>query len=219
IERVRALVASAPGPVVVRDADGTVVAASPGALESPDALTLYVDESPTAYQELRSGFTAAVSHELRTPLARLLALLESAELPGADRDGLLVDARGEVERMTTLVDEILFLSELESGREVVTLTPARAAPGLRDVADALRALLPRRPCPHLARDRARPRDREARGRIRGRTRRGPRRGRRGPRDPLQLSSLGVDLLEGRRVAGEYGLRQWGEEEWRSVLLS
>ena len=37
-----------------------------------------------AYEELRAGFTAAVSHELRTPLARLLALLESAALPGAD---------------------------------------------------------------------------------------------------------------------------------------
>ena len=36
-----------------------------------------------AYEELRAGFTAAVSHELRTPLARLLVLLETAELPGA----------------------------------------------------------------------------------------------------------------------------------------
>ena len=35
-----------------------------------------------AYEELRSGFTAAVSHELRTPLARLLSLLELASLPG-----------------------------------------------------------------------------------------------------------------------------------------
>ena len=35
-----------------------------------------------AYEELRAGFTAAVSHELRTPLARLLALLETASLPG-----------------------------------------------------------------------------------------------------------------------------------------
>ena len=38
-----------------------------------------------AYEELRTGFTAAVSHELRTPLARLLALLESASLPDADK--------------------------------------------------------------------------------------------------------------------------------------
>ena len=37
-----------------------------------------------AYEELRAGFTAAVSHELRTPLARLLTLLETAELPGED---------------------------------------------------------------------------------------------------------------------------------------
>ncbi len=37
-----------------------------------------------AYEELRSGFTAAVSHELRTPLARLLTLLETATLPGED---------------------------------------------------------------------------------------------------------------------------------------
>ena len=35
-----------------------------------------------AYEELRAGFTASVSHELRTPLARLLALLETAALPG-----------------------------------------------------------------------------------------------------------------------------------------
>ena len=34
----------------------------------------------TAYEELRTGFTAAVSHELRTPLARLLSLLEMATL-------------------------------------------------------------------------------------------------------------------------------------------
>ena len=39
-----------------------------------------------AYEELRSGFTAAVSHELRTPLARLLTLLETATLPGASID-------------------------------------------------------------------------------------------------------------------------------------
>jgi two-component system phosphate regulon sensor histidine kinase PhoR len=89
------------------------------------------------YEELRAAFTAAVSHELRTPLARLYALLESAELPAADRTALLAEARAEVERMTELVDEILFLSELESGREVVVLTPARAAPVLREVVDEL----------------------------------------------------------------------------------
>ena len=80
-----------------------------------------------AYEELRSGFTAAVSHELRTPLARLLALLETARLPGEDVPELLERATGEVEQITELIDEVLFLSELESGARVVALgaTPMR----------------------------------------------------------------------------------------------
>ena len=87
------------------------------------------------YEELRAAFTAAVSHELRTPLARLLTLLESAELPGADLQALLRRARGEVEEMTELVDDILFLSELEREREVVSLGETEAAPVLRAAVD------------------------------------------------------------------------------------
>jgi two-component system phosphate regulon sensor histidine kinase PhoR len=85
------------------------------------------------YDELRAGFTAAVSHELRTPLARLLALLESADLPGADLQALLRQAREEVQEMTELVDDILFLSELEQEREVVSLGDTEAAPVLREL--------------------------------------------------------------------------------------
>ena len=93
--------------------------------------------SRSEYDELRTGFTAAVSHELRTPLARLLALLESAELPEADLRALLRQAREEVEEMTELVDDILFLSELEQGREVVALGETEAAPVLRALVDEL----------------------------------------------------------------------------------
>ena len=85
------------------------------------------------YEALRTAFTASVSHELRTPLARLQALLESAELPGADLQGLLGRAREEVVEMTELVDDVLFLSELEQGREVVSLGDTEAAPVLRDL--------------------------------------------------------------------------------------
>jgi signal transduction histidine kinase len=89
-----------------------------------------------AYEELRAGFTAAVSHELRTPLARLLALLESALLDGADYDALIEQARAEVNQIGELIDDVLFLSELETGREVVGLGSTRALPILREVAVA-----------------------------------------------------------------------------------
>src|SRR5919106_5320845 len=72
-----------------------------------------------AYEELRAGFTASVSHELRTPLARLLVLLETAQLPGEDMSQLIGQARAEVEQITELIDDVLFLSELETGRAVV----------------------------------------------------------------------------------------------------
>jgi len=94
-------------------------------------------EDARAYEELRVGFTAAVSHELRTPLARLLAILESAELPGADRDALLAEAREQVEEMSELIDDVLFLSELESGRQVVALGVTPALPVLEETRDRL----------------------------------------------------------------------------------
>lgn len=88
-----------------------------------------------AYEELRAGFTAAVSHELRTPLARLLALLENATLPAADVDELVDQARREIGEIGELIDDVLFLSELESGREVVGLGSTPALPILREVAE------------------------------------------------------------------------------------
>jgi signal transduction histidine kinase len=94
-------------------------------------------EEARAYEELRVGFTAAVSHELRTPLARLLSLIDSASLPGADREALLAQAREEVEEMSELVDEILFLSELEDHR-LESRGQTRLAPVVAEVLSELR---------------------------------------------------------------------------------
>ena len=90
-----------------------------------------------AYEELRSGFTAAVSHELRTPLARLLTLLETAMLPGEDVSDVLDQAVGEVNQITELIDEVLFLSELESGARVVALGAEPVRPVLDEAIDEL----------------------------------------------------------------------------------
>jgi signal transduction histidine kinase len=135
--------------VVALDREGRVVAASRRAREAlpelavgrllPDSALRAVEvpydangsretlvyliepQDNAAYDELRSGFTAAVSHELRTPLARLMSLLETATLPGEDPAQLVERAKREVEEIGGLIDDVLFLSELETGREVVAL--------------------------------------------------------------------------------------------------
>jgi signal transduction histidine kinase len=147
-ERAQALVAGLAEPVVVLDQERRLVAATlsarellgdpvPGRRVGEDvggALVLFVGALPelSAYQELRAGFTAAVSHELRTPLARLLVLLESATLPGADVDGLVEQARQEIEQARDLIDDVLFLGELETGREIVSLGRTRVLPIVRE---------------------------------------------------------------------------------------
>jgi two-component system, OmpR family, phosphate regulon sensor histidine kinase PhoR len=151
--RVRALVETLGEPVVVLDSERRLVAASPAAAaglidatpghrvgeETRGALVLFVGELPelSAYEELRAGFTAAVSHELRTPLARLLVLLESLSLPGAQPDVLVDQARAEVEQARDLIDDVLFLGELETGREVVSLGRTPALPIVREVVASL----------------------------------------------------------------------------------
>ena len=156
-ERARELVASCGDEIVVLDRERRVVAASPAAEKElggaevgrrlneeaaaalPGLLVLFLDAPPelSAYQELRAGFTAAVSHELRTPLARMLVLLESVTLPGSNLEELVEQARQEVQQVGELIDDVLFLGELETGREVVSLGRTRAKPVAEAVAAAL----------------------------------------------------------------------------------
>src|SRR5215211_6429086 len=103
----RAVVESTPQAALVLDAEGRVAAVSPAAAETGLALGDEVvarAAGESEFRRLRVGFTAAVSHELRTPLARLLALVESGDLPDADPSALLAAARREILQMTELVD-------------------------------------------------------------------------------------------------------------------
>jgi signal transduction histidine kinase len=152
-DRARGVAANSSEPVVILDSERRVVAANESAANAvgglepgrrlseestaahPELLVLFLEAAPEfpAYQELRQGFTAAVSHELRTPLARLLVLLESATLPGAEVDELMEQARQEVEQARELIDDVLFLGELETGREVVSLGRTQAKPIVEEV--------------------------------------------------------------------------------------
>lgn len=115
---------------------GLVPYTVPYDLDGDSEALVYLSEPGdlAAYQELRAGFTASVSHELRTPLARLAALLDSAELPDTDVPNLIRQARREVDQMGELISDVLFLSELESGREVVSLGSSPVVSMLREVA-------------------------------------------------------------------------------------
>jgi two-component system phosphate regulon sensor histidine kinase PhoR len=71
-------------------------------------------------EQVRREFVANVSHELRTPLASIRALVETLEAGAVDDPAMAVAFLGrivgEVDRLTALVDELLDLARLESGR-------------------------------------------------------------------------------------------------------
>jgi len=125
---------------VLRNRDGRAPLEIPYEIDGRRETLVYVSGPGdlAAYEELRAGFTAAVSHELRTPLTRLMVVLESLSLPGAKPDELIAQARGEVQQIGELIDDVLFLSELDTGRTVVSLGSTPALPVLDGVFAGLR---------------------------------------------------------------------------------
>ena len=69
---------------------------------------------------MKDEFVATVSHELRTPLTSIRAfseiLQDNPDLPLAERRRFLAIVIHETERLTRLINEILDVSRLESGR-------------------------------------------------------------------------------------------------------
>lgn len=91
---------------------------------------------------VRREFVANVSHELRTPLASIRALVETLE-SGAALDPelgprFMSQAIGEVDRVSGLVDELLDLARLESGRLSLKREAIPAAPLLHGAMERLR---------------------------------------------------------------------------------
>ncbi len=81
--------------------------------------------------QVRRDFLSNVSHELRTPLASISALVETLEDgmdDPEDRTEFLRRIRQQVDRLTSLVNELLDLSRIESG--VIQLRPEPVDLGL-----------------------------------------------------------------------------------------
>jgi signal transduction histidine kinase len=96
------------------------------------------------FDELKSNLVATVAHEFRTPLTSLrMALhlcLEQVVGPITEKQAdLLYVARQDTERLQQIVDDLLDLSRIQSGRIELHQRPVDAATIARDAAQAFRA--------------------------------------------------------------------------------
>jgi two-component system phosphate regulon sensor histidine kinase PhoR len=88
----------------------------------------------------QANFLSAVTHELKSPLASIRLFIETLELrdpPPEKRARFLANMRGDVDRLEGLVNNILAVARLDSGRFVVHVDRGDLG---RDVADVVEAL-------------------------------------------------------------------------------
>jgi PAS domain S-box-containing protein len=105
-------------------------------------------EAALAASAAKSEFLASMSHELRTPLN---AILGFAQLLERDRKQPLTDRQLERlrhvlsggEHLARLIDDVLDLSRIESGRVMVSLEPVDVGEVLREVVSTLEPMASR----------------------------------------------------------------------------
>ncbi|HMP42585.1 MAG TPA: ATP-binding protein [Roseiflexaceae bacterium] len=91
-------------------------------------------------ERARRDMVANVSHELRTPLASVKLLVETLQSnpPPAIASRMLDQMAHEVDAITQLVDELHELSQIESGRVALQLTPTQLAPVITRALERIR---------------------------------------------------------------------------------
>jgi two-component system phosphate regulon sensor histidine kinase PhoR len=98
-------------------------------------------------ETVRRDFVANVSHELRTPLAALSAMAETLEGGAVDEPAAARDfvrrMRTEIDDLTELVEGLLLIGRLESGRQSLSPEPTPPADLLARAADRLGTLVQR----------------------------------------------------------------------------
>jgi len=95
--------------------------------------------------QVRRDFLTNVSHELRTPLAAIQALVETIEAgavePGQETQEFLARIHQQVRRLTTLVNELLDLSRIESGAVALAPEPVDLAQVVAEAVSLLQVKL------------------------------------------------------------------------------
>ena len=105
-------------------------------------LVSYQDITHEVEQDsLRQDFIANASHELRTPVTSVKVLLENLVEGAKDdpevADEFLNDALREIDRMHELVNDLLDLAALESGRNQLQLTDFEVVKVLKDAVETV----------------------------------------------------------------------------------
>ena len=99
-------------------------------------------------QDMRREFVANVSHELRTPLASIKASVEALQLGAVEDPALAADflrrMNVEVDALTEMVQRLLELSRVETGRAQFTMVPLRVKPTIDEIVDRLQPQAARR---------------------------------------------------------------------------
>ena len=100
------------------------------------AINDLLDRMQAAYSQ-QSRFVSDASHELRTPIAVLKGYADLLERWGKDdpqvRDEAIAAIQKEAERMSRLVEQLLFLARGDSGRTKLTLAPVKLAALVQEV--------------------------------------------------------------------------------------
>ncbi len=160
VERVRAHVLAGKGPYVPRGFDEAVKVEGVDGARSllPRASPLYSEEGAITgativlqdvtrlmrFDELKNDLVATVAHEFRTPLTslRMAIHLCAGELVGPlteKQADLMFAARQDCVRLQGIVDDLLDLSRIQSGRLVLSRTSASPRDLVAAVVDAHRA--------------------------------------------------------------------------------
>jgi PAS domain S-box-containing protein len=100
-----------------------------------------------AVETLKSDFVSTISHELRTPLAAIYGAaltLRREDIPLAEpqRAGLLEVIASESDRLARIVNDVLWVSRLESDGLHTTIEPCDAVALAQAVVDAARHYIP-----------------------------------------------------------------------------
>lgn len=94
--------------------------------------------------KLKDDFLDTVAHELKTPITSIQAsgeiLLEDEELPMALRKQFLANILTDTERLTLLINDILNLEKLSTGRETVHLELTSMNDLLRDAIRGIKSI-------------------------------------------------------------------------------